>query len=105
MGNHSMKNKKPGNVVSVGPVFLSNVYHTAKLGGKRIRLLYKQYEPNTGPNRHDRRAAWPKFRAKYGVLAVRRIREKVREGVPFDTAVKTFLDEQVAGKVYREAKS
>lgn len=59
MGKHSAKSKKkPGNVMSVGPVWLKDVYRTIKDStGKRRLVLYKKYTPHEGPNRHARRAA------------------------------------------------
>jgi len=45
MGNHSMRLKKPGNVMSVGPIWLSKA---------------------TGQNRKERRAAFKKLRANLG---------------------------------------
>ena len=103
MGNHSMKNKKPGTVLSIGPVFLSNLYQKTKINGKRVRILVKQYEGNPGANRHERRAMWPAFRKKYGRSATAIVRKKMADGVDMASAIKTFLDESLRGKVYGRA--
>ena len=104
MGRHSMKQKKPRAVISVGPVWLENVYQKARLDGKRIRVLVKQYEPNPGANRYQRRAALAEFRRTYGREMFNAVMESQRKGTPLDEKVKVALDEFIAGKVYQAEK-
>jgi len=57
MGNHSMRNKEPGTVASVGPIFLETTYRKFKIGKKKAYSVVRQYTPNRGPNRHERKNA------------------------------------------------
>lgn len=57
MGKHSMRNKEPGTVASFGPIFLETTYRKFKIGKNKAYSVVRQYTPNRGPNRHERRNA------------------------------------------------
>jgi len=102
MGNHSMKNKKPGCVLSIDPVFLANEYIKRTVAGKKYRVLMKRYEGNCEPNsvnRHGRLAARSRFRSMYGRHTTALVKKHLRSNIPMDTAFKLAMDELFAGRV------
>lgn len=61
MGRHSMKQKKPGVVLSVGPRWMKNAKWY--IGGDD-GTPKGTYEPQEGPNRHTRRVTAKLFRKR-----------------------------------------